>query len=137
MCSFSFWREGRSNLGGIKRRMLLAACLSGFLFFFVYLPLFAFFVVDAPDAEHRSIRGFTLQKPIQEFVDAEAKKGEIWTPKRLIAYFVDATNDETAVWTPASVYLMRAALLLGWGFSFFFYSVSVSAFVALRYRRIG
>jgi len=137
MCSFTFWRQGRESKTRIKKWLLRCSIAFGVVFFLVYLPLFAFFVVDAPDRWNRSISGWVLQPPIKEFVAAEEKEGRVWTAKKLIAYFVDATNDETAVWTATTVYTMRAVLLGIWGACFLLYAIAMSAFVALQYRRIG
>lgn len=137
MCSFAIWRQGKGKLYHVKAWLVASASSFLILFLLFYIPLFATFVVDAPDQWNRIIRGHTLQNSIQEFATQDEKAtGTVWTARKLIAHWVDASTDETGIWTPGSVYTMRAVLLGVWLLVSLAYALAVSAFVALQYRRI-
>jgi hypothetical protein len=137
MCSFAIWRQGKEKLHHIKAWLVGSSVVFGVLFLLVYIPLFSFFIEDAPNIWNRLVRGYELQEPIQEFVKRMAKeRGEVWGPKTLIAYFMDATHDETTIWTPGSVYTMRAITISVWLALSATYAIAVAAFVSLQYRRL-
>lgn len=136
MISFAVWRQGRTSPTVVKRWLVGSFLVFSLLLLAGYIPLFATFIVDAPDAYHRVVIGDTLQEPIARFVQKQLESGEVWSAKRLLDYFRDGTNDETAIWTPGSVAKARALLLTVWIAVCTIYALGVSAFLALQYRRI-
>ncbi len=137
MCSFAFWRQGRTSLKVVKRWFLGGTAIFVLLFLLIYIPLFSILVVPAPDYRNALVVGYTYQDPIQTFIKSEAEDGQTWSPKALVAHFVDESHDESAIWTPSSVALSRAVLLGVWLLVGLSYALAVSAFVALQYRRFG
>jgi len=136
MCSFAVWRQGRTPLRVIKKWLVGGTCIFLSLFLLGYIPIFAMFVVPAPNYRNAIVKGFTYQKPIVTFLADEESKGQTWSPKALVAHFVDDTHDETTIWTPGSVAAGRALLLVAWLLIALAYAIPVSAFVAIQYRRL-
>lgn len=135
MCSFAVWRQGRTALRVVRKWLVGAAAAFVGLFLLVYIPLFAVFVVPAPNYRNAIVRGLTYQQPIKRFLEVQESEGQTWSPKALVAHFADDVHDETTIWTPGSVALGRLFLLISWLVVGLAYALSVSAFVAIQYRK--
>jgi hypothetical protein len=128
MYSFEFWRHGSPRIQHI-RSVMRAAIAAVAVAFVVYMPLFAFFIVDAEDAWHRVVIGYKMHDDVAEMQKSDPGQ---WTPEELILQF----HDVMAVWTPWSVNVMRTIVLLVWLLVWAALSVVISAFVAIQWRRL-
>jgi hypothetical protein len=133
MCSFAVWRQGRTPLGVVRRWLVGATAVFIVLFLFLYIPVFAVFVVPAPNYRNAIVKGFSYQEDIVIFRAAQKAEGQTWSDKALVAHFVDGTHDETEIWRFVAV--ARLLVLIAWLLVTLAYAVAVSAFVAIQYRR--
>lgn len=136
MCSFVFWKQGKTRSDTIRYCLLGSAVCVALVFAFGYLPTYAKHVVKV--TSDYIVVGEELQPPMKEFVAAAAKQDhEVWGPRRLAMNFIDNETDEMDIWTEESVQAARINLLRWWLLTGAVYSVAVSAFISLQYRRIG
>lgn len=135
MVSFAVWRQGNISAELLKRRLVQGAVGAGAAFLLLYIPLFIAFIRDDPDPYARVVVGWKRLPEIVRMEQADPRQN--WSDERLLREFVDGQTGVTDVWEPWTVYVARYLLLLAWLVTMLAYAVTVSAFVAIQYRRLG
>jgi hypothetical protein len=137
MVSYSVWRQGKTSLSTVKAWLVSSFVGFSLLFLAAYIPLFAIYIEDFPDAKNRVVIGGTLQPSIQKFVEKEAVAGHAWGARKLLDHFLDGSHDMSIIWTSSSLAMARTLLLVVWITVCTVYGIGISAFLAIQYRRIS
>lgn len=120
---FQFWTPLSNKRKGRRMKFSVVALALGFL---LYFWLFSSFVLDAPDAGHRDVKGFLYTAAAESVISDTYPEGEA---------LKGAAYDTTRIWEPWTVNLMRLLVLVSWLFFFASVSVYFATFVLMRENR--